>query len=219
MAAGAEPRRIHEVAPGIDLPAPPATTPHEREPAIVCVGRLEDRYKGFDVLVRALPLVRSRVPHATLTLVGDGPLRASLQELARSNGCEDALRCVGTVGDAQRDALLAAATVFAMPGRLPARSGGEGFGIVYLEAGAHGTPVVAGNVGGAVDAVVHGETGLLVAPEDHLAVAEAISALLLDRDLATRLGRGGRAWAERFAWAKIAPTVEDVLLATIEARG
>ncbi|MEA2372968.1 MAG: phosphatidyl-myo-inositol dimannoside synthase [Solirubrobacteraceae bacterium] len=217
LAAGAEPHRVHAIPPGIDLPARAASTPRDRKPVIVCVARLEDRYKGFDVLVRALPLIRSRVPEATMIFVGGGHLQPVLEALARANGCSDALRCTGRVDDAERDTLLASATVFAMPSRLRAGSGGEGFGIVYLEAGAHGTPVVAGNVGGALDAVVDGETGLLVTPEDHVALAEAITRLLLDRDLATRLGDGGREWAERFAWSKIVPKVEDVLIAA--ARG
>jgi phosphatidylinositol alpha-1,6-mannosyltransferase len=212
VSAGADRRRVHAIPPGIELPPRPASTPRERAPLIVCVARLEDRYKGFDVLVRSLALIRSRVPDATMTLVGGGHLRGSLEASARANGCDHALRCSGAVEDVERDALLASATVFAMPSRLPARSGGEGFGIVYLEAGAHGTPVVAGNVGGAVDAVVDGQTGLLVTPEDHVAVAGAITSLLLDRDLATRLGNGGRAWAERFAWSNVVPRVEDVLI-------
>lgn len=218
LAAGAAAERVHAIPPGIDLPGPPATTPRERAAMIVNVARLEDRYKGFDVLVRALPLIRSRVPDATLTLVGDGPLRPSLEALARANGCGEALRCTGHVSDTERDALLSCATVFAMPSRLSARSGGEGFGIVYLEAGAHGTPVVAGDAGGARDAVVHEQTGLLVAPEDHLEVAEAISSLLLDRERATRLGAGGRQWAERFAWPAVVRQVEDVLLGVAESR-
>jgi phosphatidylinositol alpha-1,6-mannosyltransferase len=216
LAAGAAAERVHAIPPGIDLPGPPATTPRERAPLIVNVARLEDRYKGFDVLVRALPLIRSRVPDARMTLVGDGHLRPSLEALARANGCGEALCCAGSVTDAERDALLSAATVFAMPSRLPARSGGEGFGIVYLEAGAHGTPVVAGNVGGALDAVVDGRTGVLVPPEDHIAVAEAISGLLLDRDRATQLGDGGREWAERFAWPIVVREVEDVLVGAAE---
>jgi phosphatidylinositol alpha-1,6-mannosyltransferase len=212
LSAGADPARVHTIPPGIDLPAPPTTTPRERAPSIVNVARLEDRYKGFDVLVRALPLIRSRVPGATMTLIGAGHLRGSLEALARSNRCDGALRCVGRVSDSERDALLSAATVFAMPCRTPAGSGGEGFGIVYLEAGAFGTPVVAGNVGGALDAVVDGQTGILVTPENHVEVAEAIARLLLDRELATRLGSGGREWAEGFAWPKVVPKVEDVLL-------
>lgn len=216
LAAGAPPERVHPIPPGIDLPGRPVTTPRERAALIVSVGRLTDRYKGFEVLVRALPLIRCRVPDAMMTLVGDGHLRASVEALARANGCGEALRCVGFVDDAERDALLSAATVFAMPSRLPPRSGGEGFGIVYLEAGAHGTPVIAGNVGGALDAVVDGKTGVLVPPEDHIEVANAISCLLLDRERATRLGNGGREWAERFAWPTVVRKVEDVLIGTAE---
>jgi len=212
LAAGADPTRIISIPPGIDLPGRPTTTLRERPPLIVNVARLEDRYKGFEVLVRALPLIRSRVPDATITLVGAGHLRSSLEALARANGCGEALRCVGEVSDAERDALLAAAAVFAMPSRVAAGSGGEGFGIVYLEAAAHGTPVVAGNVGGALDAVVNGQTGVLVNPESHIELADAISDLLLDRDLATRLGHGGREWAEQFAWPIVVRKVEDVLL-------
>jgi len=217
LSAGAEQATVHAIPPGVDLPRRPATTARERPPLIVNVARLENRYKGFDVLVRALPLIRSRVPDATMTLVGGGHLRSSLEAQARANGCGASLRCTGAVSDAERDELLSTATVFAMPSRLPARSGGEGFGIVYLEAGAHATPVVAGNVGGALDAVVDGRTGVLVPPEDHVAVAEAISGLLLDRDLAVRLGEGGREWAEGFAWPTVVRRVEDVLLAAVEA--
>lgn len=219
VSAGADEGRVHVIPPGIDVPDPPTTTPRQRAPLIVTVARLEDRYKGFEVLIRALPLIRSRVPDATLTLVGDGHLRSSLQALARANGCGDALTCVGGADNAQRYALLSAATVFAMPSRPPARSGGDGFGIVYLEAGAHGTPVIAGNGGGARDAVIDGQTGVLVSPEDHIEVAETISGLLLDRDRATQLGGCGRQWAERFAWPRVVRKVEDVLIDVAERRG
>lgn len=212
LRAGAVPERVHEIPPGIDIPPAPSTRAGARAPGIVNVARLEDRYKGFEVLVRALPLVRARVPAAQLTFVGSGPLRPSLERLARANGCEGAVRWAGTVDDVERDRLLASARVFAMPSRVSASSGGEGFGIVYLEAGGHGTPVVAGNVGGALDAVVDGRTGLLVRPDDHIEVAEAISRLLLDDALATSLGRGGRAWAEGFAWPLVVPRIEQVLL-------
>ena len=103
------------------------------------------------------------------------------------------MRFLGAVSDAERDTWLRRADLLAMPSRLPgAGRAGEGFGIVYLEAGAYGKPVVAGNVGGALDAVRDGETGLLVDPADAHAVAEAIARLLLDPDLARRLGAGGR---------------------------
>jgi glycosyltransferase involved in cell wall biosynthesis len=95
--------------------------------------------------------------------------------------------------------------------------GGEGFGIAYLEAGAYGKPVVAGDAGGAREAVADGVSGLLVAPDDADAVAAALMRLLLDRELAARLGRGGEARARAHAWPRIAERVEAALLGTLAA--
>jgi phosphatidylinositol alpha-1,6-mannosyltransferase len=98
-----------------------------------------------------------------------------------------------------------------MPSRVDGSGFGEGFGIVYVEAGARGLPVVAGNVGGAVDAVVDGETGLLVDPESPEEVANALSDLLLDRARAQRMGRAGWEHARSFSWGRTASEVEAVL--------
>jgi phosphatidyl-myo-inositol dimannoside synthase len=100
-----------------------------------------------------------------------------------------------------------------MPSRLPGDGlGGEGFGIVYLEAAWHELPVVAGNSGGAVDAVEDGKTGLLIDANDLVAVADAVTRLLIDRDMGRRLGAQGSARARDFAWPIITRRVEDVLL-------
>jgi phosphatidylinositol alpha-1,6-mannosyltransferase len=96
--------------------------------------------------------------------------------------------------------------------------GGEGFGIAYLEAGAHELPVVAGNVAGAGDAVVDGVTGLLVDPTDHVAVADAITELLTNRPRAEAMGRAGKARARQFTWAQTAKRVESVLQEVASAR-
>ena len=136
-----------------------------------------------------------------------------LEELVRRQGLEGSVSFVGAVPDEQRDELLDQAHVFVMPSRLPGGEiGGEGFGIAYMEAAAHGLPVVAGNVGGALDAVVPDQTGLLVEPTDPDAVAEAVSGLLLDRHRAEAFGRAGAARAQAFAWERIARRVEDLLL-------
>jgi phosphatidylinositol alpha-1,6-mannosyltransferase len=180
---------------------------------VVTVARLRDRHKGHDVLARAIALIRARVPDIQWIVVGDGPLRPQLERLAAAQGLDGQVYFVGEVSDAERDAWLDRAHVFAMPARLPPGGvGGEGFGIVFLEANAHGIPVVAGNVGGALDAVVHGETGLLVDPTDPKAVADAIGELLLDPERATELGRGGAARARSFVWPTIARRVEELLL-------
>jgi len=95
---------------------------------------------------------------------------------------------------------------------MPSRLHGEGFGIVYLEAGAHGKPVVAGDAGGSREAVQDGTSGLLVDPTDPDAVAEALTTLLLDRELAHRLGQSGAERARAFHWPLIAARVEATLL-------
>ena len=210
-ACGADPARIHRIPPGVDIVERGLASRSER-PTVVSVSRLEERYKGHDVLLRALPLVRARVPAVRLVLVGDGHLRPAYESLAYALGVADEVEFVGSVPDGERDRVLDSAHVFAMPSRLPPDGGGEGFGIVYLEAGVHGLPVVAGNVAGARDAVVDGETGLLVDPTDHVAVADAISRLLLDPELAERLGRAGGRRAQEHSWPVIARRVEDLLL-------
>jgi phosphatidylinositol alpha-1,6-mannosyltransferase len=208
LRAGAHPDRVHLIPPGTDLPerqAPPASGP----PTVLSVARLDDRYKGHDVLIEAMRRVKERVPDARCVVVGEGSLRGELEAKAERDGVD--VRFVGAVSDPDRDAWFARAHVFAMPSRLPVGGGGEGFGIVFMEAAAHGLPVVAGGVGGALDAVVDGETGLLVDPTDPAAVARAIGDLLLDPDRAEALGRAAAERARGFAWPRIAARVEDLL--------
>jgi phosphatidylinositol alpha-1,6-mannosyltransferase len=214
--AGAPTDRVHVIANGADVPADPSPLPAER-PTILTVARVQERYKGHDTMVRALALVLAKVPEAEWVVIGDGSLRPGIEQLARGYGVERAVRFLGTVSDEERNDWLRRAQVLAMPSRLPAGalSAGEGFGIVYLEAGAYGKPVVAGNVGGAPDAVVDGETGLLVDPRDPPAVAEAIVRLLRDEPFARALGTAGRARAEEHAWPKVTRRVEELLLAQL----
>jgi len=212
VAAGADRARVRLISAGVDIPSPRRADPAER-PTVVTVARLEQSYKGHDILIRALALIRERVPDVEWLVVGDGSLRHPLERMTAEAGVSGAVRFLGAVADAERDAALERAHVFAMPSRLPPGGvGGEGFGIVYLEAAARGLPVVAGNVGGALDAVVHGETGLLVEPEDPAAVADAISTLLLEPQRARALGAGGMRRAQGFAWPLIARQLEDLVL-------
>ncbi len=216
--AGADMDRVTLIPPGVDwreLPKGGRLT----TPTIVTVARLENEYKGHDVMVRALLLVRSRLPSAQWVVVGDGSRRRQIEQMAAAHGVANAIRLTGRVSDETRDQWLDRAHVFAMPSRLPAESGaGEGFGIVYLEAGVHGLPVVAGRVGGALDAVVDGATGLLVDPTDHVQVADAISSLLIDRTRATRMGAAGSERAREFAWPTVAGRVQSLLVEAVSSR-
>jgi phosphatidylinositol alpha-1,6-mannosyltransferase len=218
-ATGAGPARLHVIGNGTDVPAEAQTEPLPAErPTIVTVARIEERYKGHDAMLRALPLVLAKVPDAQWVVIGDGSLRAGLEALARSSGIAGSVRFLGAVDDEERNVWLRRANVLAMPSRLPAGGfAGEGFGIAYLEAGAYGKPVVGGNVGGALDAVGDGVTGLLVDPRDTGALAQAIAKLLLDSQLAARLGAGGRARALAHSWPRVVARVEALLLEQLDA--
>ncbi|MDQ3432864.1 MAG: glycosyltransferase family 4 protein [Actinomycetota bacterium] len=218
LANGAQPARVHRILPGVDLP-PADTIQRAERPTILTISRLSERYKGHDVILRAVPLIRSRVPDVEWVVVGDGPLRPGLERTVAGQGLQGNVRFVGAVSDSERDRWLRRAHVFTMPSRLPAGGlAGEGFGIVYLEAAAHGLPVVAGNVGGALDDVVHDQTGVLVDPTDHVALADAIADLLLNPSRAQALGVAGARRALEFTWPTVARQVEDLVLGLLAGR-
>ncbi|HVV30549.1 MAG TPA: glycosyltransferase family 4 protein [Mycobacteriales bacterium] len=181
-------------------------------PVVVCVSRLVAR-KGQDALIRALPAIRRRVPDAALLLVGGGPYRSTLERLVREHDVAEHVVLTGSVPQEELAAHYAAGDVFAMPCR--SRGGGlevEGLGIVYLEASATGLPVVAGDSGGAPDAVLPGETGEVVDGRDVAAVAAAVGGLLADPTRSAAWGARGRAWVqERWQWSAIAARFRDVL--------
>lgn len=208
--AGADRQRVRIVSPGVDIRDGVPSAGRAERPTVVTVSRLAERYKGHDTLARTMPLVGARVPGVRWVVVGDGPLRAPLEALARNTGAN--AHFVGGASDEERDRWLDRSHVFCVPSRLPGGgSAGEGFGIVFLEAGLHELPVVAGDVGGTRDAVVHGETGLLVDPTDHVALAGALTDLLTDPERAARLGRAGAAHARSRSWAAVAARVREVL--------
>jgi phosphatidylinositol alpha-1,6-mannosyltransferase len=215
--AGAPAKALFRAPVGVDLPAEVVRRPAER-PTFVTVARLEQRYKGHDVLIRALPLIRERVPDVEWIVAGDGSLRRELEQLVSDTGVQDSVRFLGRVSDEQRDALLDSAHVFSMPSREPpGGSGGEGFGIACLEASAHGIPVVAGKAGGVPDAVIDGQTGVLVDdPGDPQAVGDAIAELLLDPERTEALGRAGVEFARSLAWPLVVRRIEEILFSVAQ---
>jgi phosphatidylinositol alpha-1,6-mannosyltransferase len=183
---------------------------HDRK-VVLCVSRLVPR-KGQDTLIRALPLVRRLVPEALLLIVGGGPYRPRLEELA-GEAPPDSVVFTGEVDDEDLPPLYAASDVFAMPCR--SRWGGlevEGFGIVFLEASATGKAVVGGYSGGAAEAVVDQGTGLLVEGSEPKAVSVAVAKLLSHPALAGRFGAAGRARVESsFTWPARAAEMAAIL--------
>ncbi|HLJ60330.1 MAG TPA: glycosyltransferase family 4 protein [bacterium] len=169
---------------------------------ILTVGRLVER-KGHDMIIRALRSVQERAGPTVYVIAGTGPQEEKLRKLAVDVGCEGDVVFAGYVAEDQLPLLYAACDVFAMPSRaLNTRDGVEGFGIVFLEAGACGKPVVGGRSGGIANAVADGVTGLLVDPVDVNDVTDALVRLLVQREVARQLGASGRRRAEslKSAW-------------------
>ncbi|TQN32016.1 phosphatidylinositol alpha-1,6-mannosyltransferase [Haloactinospora alba] len=213
--------RMRQLAPGVDTDRFHPRSGGERirqrhgltgRRVAVCISRLVAR-KGQDTLIRAWPRVRAEIPDAALLIVGDGPYRARLRSLARELGVQDCVHFAGTASHQELPAYYAAGDVFAMPCR--SRNGGldiEGLGMVYLEASASGLPVVAGNSGGAPDAVLDGETGRVVDGDRPGPTARALVRLLGDPETADGMGERGRAWVEReWSWEATARRLADLL--------
>ena len=159
-------------------------------PTVVSVSRLVPR-KGMDTLVRAAAILAAEGRDLQVVIAGDGRDRGRLEGLAGRVGAP--VRLLGRLGDDDVTALVGSADVFAMLCRTRWRGlEQEGFGIVFLEAAAAGVPQVAGRSGGAHEAVSDGETGIVLDPATPRAAAEAIGALLDDRELRARMGAAAR---------------------------
>lgn len=140
--------------------------------------------KGIETLVDAVPRLLESVPDARVAVAGDGPDRAALEARARAGGVEHAVHLIGQIEAAMP--LLAGSDVFV------SASWAESFPLNVLEAMAAGVPIVATDVGGTSEAIEDGRSGLLVAPRDPRALADALAALLVDRDRAAALGAKAR---------------------------
>jgi phosphatidyl-myo-inositol dimannoside synthase len=181
-------------------------------PVVVCVSRLWPR-KGQDMLIRALPAIRRRVPDAALLLVGGGPYHGRLEAMAEQLGVAEHVIFTGRVPWSELPAHFVAGDVFAMPCRTHGRGlDVEGLGIVYLEASASGLPVVAGNSGGAPEAVLPGVTGHVVDGRRLDELIGSVTELLADPERAAAMGEAGRRWvSDHWQWDGIAHRLETLL--------
>lgn len=163
------------------LPAPgqtPADLSFE-PPELLCLGRLVYE-KGFHVAVEAFSLIRNAFPAARLTIAGDGPARQDLEAQVRRLGIQQAVLFTGWVSPDDVPDTINRASMVLMPSRE------ESFGLVALESGLMGRPVIASRVGGLPEVVQHGETGLTVPRDDPEAMAAAAVRLLREPDRARR---------------------------------
>ncbi len=187
----------------------PPDTPPSPPWTLLSVGRLVQR-KGLDVAIRAMARLREHHPHVQYLIVGRGPERLHLQRLARDLALEDHVHFLGAVAPKDLPAVYRRAHVFVLPLREEGVANSvESFGMVFLEAAATAVPAVAGDSGGAAEAVRHGETGLVVAPGDEEAVYTAVHRLLDDAPWREDLGRNGRRWVEEeMNWDRVVRDIE-----------
>jgi len=181
-------------------------------PTVVCVSRLVPR-KGQDMLIKTLPELRKQLPDVVLLLVGGGPYRKHLTGLVDELGVGDNVVITGSVPWQELPAHYNAGDVFAMPARTRGKGlDVEALGIVYLEASATGLPVVAGNSGGAPEAVLDEVTGHVVDGRDVAQLRETLAALLSDPVRARRMGQAGREWvSENWRWDVMAERLSGLL--------
>ena len=206
-----EPSKVRVVYNGIDpslydVPADPALRaslgiPEEAKVVGVIANLIH--YKGHCFLLQAWQTVKQKIPGARLLLIGDGPLRGELEALVKELHLEEEVLFLGSRQDIPQ--LLALMDVAVLP------SLEEGFPNAVLEAMAAGKPVVATNVGGVPEAIIHEETGFLVPPKDPKALADAIIRVLSDPELAMNMGKAGRDRVIReFSLDRMVRSIEQV---------
>ncbi len=203
-------KEMVKIAPGIDtahfIPQPDGMQKRKElglqdKKIIISVGRLVHR-KGQDKLIEAMPEVLRKIPNAHLLIVGEGPYKNHLEKLVNKLSLKENITFAGRIMYDRLPSYLSAADLFAMPSR--SRFFGlevEGLGIVYLEASACGIPVLAGNSGGAPDAVLEGVTGFCVDGTNVAEIASAVIEICSDAERASHMGAAGRNWiVDQWRW-------------------
>lgn len=151
-------------------------------PVLLTLGRLasEERCKGFDEVLNALPKLKQRFPSIKYLIVGDGPDGPRLRQHAKALGVADHVIFAGRIAESEKVEHYRLADVYVMP------SSGEGFGIVLIEAASCGIPVVGSKVDGSAEALLQGRLGALITPSDSIQLINAVSAALDSPDIGVR---------------------------------
>lgn len=195
---------------GLTLEAkPPLHLPPGEVPKLLFVGRLDER-KGLRYLLEALPLVLAKQP-VRLHVVGKGILEQEIKSQCQALGLNNVVDFLGFVSKEELADEYAGCEIFVLPAIIDSKGDTEGLGIVMIEALAHQKPVIASAVGGIVDVIQSGITGLLIPEKNPEALAQAILTLLSDPIKATEMGQKGLADVQvRFSWSRIIPMWEEV---------
>jgi phosphatidylinositol alpha-1,6-mannosyltransferase len=170
---------------------------------ILTVARLDAR-KGHETVLRAMPAILKQIPNLVYVIVGDGPQRPALEQLVSSLGIAGHVEFARGVSDTEVPAYYRTCDLFVQPNRRMPDGDDEGFGLVFLEAGACRRPVIGGRSGGVPEAVVDGETGLLVNGDSVEETADAITRVLANPELSSRMACKGWSWSRRFDWCATA---------------
>lgn len=178
---------------------------------ILTVARLEER-KGHDKVISALPQVLKAVPDAHYLVCGSGEMAGRLRRMVTDMGLDNSVSFVDYVAQDELCDVYNLADVFVMPNRRLDDGVTEGFGIVFLEAGACGVPVIGGKDGGVPDAIVDGETGYLVDGGDVEAIGDRLITLLSNRSQAEAMGQAGRRFAEAHDYPTLVRRLEEFLV-------
>ena len=188
-------QRIHRLYNGIDLSlfSPSESVVPGR---ILAVGRLVEK-KGFAVLVQACALLRDRGLGYDCQIIGDGPLHAALSNQIATLGLQDRVTLAGPMPQERLAQILGTAAIATLPCVITPDGDRDGLPTVLLEAMGKAIPVVTTTVTGGPEIVAEGETGLLCPPDDPVALADALAALLADPHRARAMGAAGRLRAER----------------------
>ncbi len=214
-----DPAKVVVIHPGVDVPAfdgaaeAGARLRVERgwqdRQIVLTLARMDAR-KNQAAVMRAVKELSAKHPSLLYVIAGGGQMKESLLKLAGELGLGDRVQFPGEVDGATKLALYGACDVFAMPA-IQVGSDVEGFGMVFLEAGACGKPCLAGSSGGQAEAVTDGDTGFVVDGTQQSAVTAALDRLLKDESLRQRMGQAGRSRAEAQNWPRVVQrTVELV---------
>ncbi len=210
LGRGCPEKKLVKHSIGIDLQAFTDKKEESEYPSLLFVGRLVEK-KGCTFLLKALRRLQKKFPQMALTIVGDGNLRQALQQEAVDYHLQ--VEFVGIESPDQIRRRLASSWLFAAPSITAENGDCEGLGMVFLEAQALQTPVVSFQSGGVVEAVAHGESGLLCVEKDVNQLAENIEYLLENPEIRQQMGRNGRHRVETlFDLKKQCTTLEQLYL-------
>ena len=213
-------RKIVVIHPGVDPikfnlaidPSPIRKRYHlEGKKVILTVSRLV-KHKGHENILKALPQALKRVPNLVYIVIGRGEEEGVLRETVKDLKLEERVVFAGEVVE-ELPLYYAACDLFIMPSyEIKERGDVEGFGIAYLEANACGKPVIGGRSGGVPDAIIDGETGLLVDPLNINQIADVLIKLLTNPEYSQKLGKKGRERVEKeLNWQKVAEKIGGII--------